>query len=49
VIAPGPNGTSDFGALQEDLGAKRSDRMIFCAFDVLYLDGLDLRNSLLQH
>jgi ATP-dependent DNA ligase len=48
VIVPGPNGTSDFGALQEDLGAKRSDRMIFCAFDVLYLDGLDLRNSVLE-
>jgi bifunctional non-homologous end joining protein LigD len=48
VIVPGPNGTSDFGALQEDLGAKRSDRMVFCAFDVLYLDGLDLRSCPLE-
>jgi bifunctional non-homologous end joining protein LigD len=49
VIVPGPNGTSDFGALQEDLGVKRSDRMVFCAFDVLYLDGLDLRSCPLDY
>jgi bifunctional non-homologous end joining protein LigD len=36
-------GVSDFGALQADLAAERSDRFVFYAFDLLYLDGRDLR------
>lgn len=37
------NGGSDFSALQADLSAGRTDRFLFYAFDLLYLDGYDLR------
>jgi len=47
VIVPTPEGRSDFHALEQDLGAGRSDRFVFYAFDLLYLDGLDLRNAAL--
>ncbi|WP_245264950.1 non-homologous end-joining DNA ligase [Rhodopseudomonas sp. AAP120] len=33
---------TDFGALQADLAARRADRMLFYAFDLLHLDGYDL-------
>jgi bifunctional non-homologous end joining protein LigD len=36
-------GASDFSALQADLSARREDRFLFYAFDLLYLDGYDLR------
>lgn len=36
-------GASDFSALQADLSAGRSDRFVFYVFDLLYLDGYDLR------
>ncbi|QJS27488.1 non-homologous end-joining DNA ligase [Rhizobium ruizarguesonis] len=42
-------GRSDFGLLQQSLGGrggkKRSSDAIFMAFDLLYFDGHDLRNS----
>ncbi|WP_017996637.1 non-homologous end-joining DNA ligase [Rhizobium leguminosarum] len=42
-------GRSDFGLLQQSLGGrggkKRSSDAIFMAFDLLYFDGPDLRNS----
>lgn len=34
---------TDFSALQADLSAKRQDRLLFYAFDLLHLDGFDLR------
>lgn len=34
---------SDFSALQADLSEGRSDRFVFFVFDLLYLDGYDLR------
>lgn len=34
---------TDFGALQADLSAGRQDRLLFYAFDLLHLDGHDLR------
>lgn len=37
------SGASDFSALQADLSAGRSDRFAFYTFDLLYLDGYDLR------
>jgi bifunctional non-homologous end joining protein LigD len=43
VIVPTETGVSDFGALESELGAGRSDKLVFYAFDLLYLDGLDLR------
>ncbi|MEH7904346.1 non-homologous end-joining DNA ligase [Rhizobium laguerreae] len=43
------NGRSDFGLLQQSLGGrggkKNSSDAIFMAFDLLYFDGHDLRNS----
>ena len=36
-------GAPDFSALQADLSEGRSDRFVFYVFDLLYLDGYDLR------
>ena len=43
VIVEGPSGASDFSLLQADLAAGRSDRLLYYAFDLLRLDGKDLR------
>ena len=43
LVVEGAGGASDFSALQADLGAGRSDRFFFYLFDLLYLDGEDLR------
>jgi bifunctional non-homologous end joining protein LigD len=48
VIVPTATGHSDFGALEDDLGKGRSDRFVFYVFDLLYLDGLDLRSCCLD-
>jgi len=37
-------GASDFSALQADLSAGRTDRFVFYVFDIIYLDGFDLRS-----
>lgn len=38
-----PDGTSSFQALQEALSTNAYERMIYYVFDLLYLDGYDLR------
>jgi bifunctional non-homologous end joining protein LigD len=43
VVAEGKDGAPDFSALQDALSTGRTDRLIFYAFDLLYLDGYDLR------
>ncbi len=43
LVAEGPDGLSSFSLLQQDLKASRHDRMAFYAFDLLHLDGADLR------
>jgi len=43
IVVPGDKELSDFAALQAELAAGRSERMIYYAFDLLYLDGYDLR------
>ncbi|MBC7736246.1 MAG: DNA ligase D, partial [Candidatus Saccharibacteria bacterium] len=40
-------GMADFSALQADLSTGRSDRFVYYAFDLLYLDGYDLRPLML--
>lgn len=40
-------GASDFSALQADLSDGRSDRFVFCAFDLMHLDGRDLTGAAL--
>lgn len=42
VVVNGGSGASDFSLLQQDLSEGRSDRFVFFAFDLLYLDGADL-------
>ena len=43
IVVETDAGASDFSTLQADLSEGRSDRFMFCAFDLLYLDGYDLR------
>jgi bifunctional non-homologous end joining protein LigD len=43
VVILTPAGLSDFGALEDDLGAGRSERLTFFAFDLLHLNSWDLR------
>ena len=45
VVAEGGGGAPDFSALQDALSTGRTDRLIFYAFDLLYLDGYDLRRA----
>jgi bifunctional non-homologous end joining protein LigD len=43
VISGDESGRANFSQLQDDLSKSRYDRMAFYAFDLLYLDGYDLR------
>lgn len=42
VVVPAPDGTTDFSALQNELKGK-STKIVMVAFDLLYLNGYDLR------
>lgn len=43
LVVENGSGASDFSALQADLSDGRSDRFSFYAFDIVHLDGYDLR------
>ena len=43
IVVQDENGHASFSGLQSDLKAGRHDRMVYYAFDLLYLDGYDLR------
>ncbi len=43
IISADDEGRPNFSALQDDIKSGRSDRMVYYAFDLLHLDGLDLR------
>jgi bifunctional non-homologous end joining protein LigD len=43
MIVADASGVPDFAALHADLAAGRKDRLVYYAFDLLYLDGIDLR------
>ncbi|MEL4374963.1 DNA ligase D [Brucella cytisi] len=45
VVVENQSGLSDFSALQEDLSEGRSDRFVYYLFDLLYVDGKDLRQT----
>ncbi len=47
IIVETNSGVSDFSALQADLSEGRSDRFVYWVFDLLYLDGYDLRGATL--
>lgn len=44
VVVEGTGGASDFSALQADLSEERTDRFVLYLFDLLLLDGEDLRD-----
>ncbi len=48
IAVEGGNGATDFSLLQQDLSDGRSDRFTFYAFDLIYLDGEDLRGVPLE-
>jgi bifunctional non-homologous end joining protein LigD len=41
----GNTGLPDFQALRRELAKRQSDRLVYFAFDLLYLDGYDLRGA----
>ena len=43
LVVEGADGISSFSLLQQDLKAGRHDRMVFYLFDLMHLDGADLR------
>src|SRR5262245_57816714 len=43
IVAEGGDGISSFSLLQQDLKASRHDRMVFYVFDLLHLNGTNLR------
>lgn len=48
LVVESGNGASDFTQLQADLSAGRTDRFLLYLFDLLYLDGFDLRRAALS-
>jgi bifunctional non-homologous end joining protein LigD len=47
VVVVGPDGRTDFYALQHAVG-RRHPRLVYYVFDLLYLDGQDLRSQPLE-
>ncbi len=45
LVSEDERGISNFSLLQTDLKDDRSDRLRYCVFDLLYLDGRDLRDE----
>jgi bifunctional non-homologous end joining protein LigD len=43
IIVPDETGLSDFGALELALAKGGSNELVFYAFDLLYIDGFDIR------
>lgn len=48
LVVEGEGGASNFALLQQDLAEERRDRFVFYVFDLLYLDGRDLRERPLR-
>jgi bifunctional non-homologous end joining protein LigD len=45
AIVQAANGVADLQALRREIGKKHSKRLVYAAFDLLYLDGFDLREA----
>ena len=45
AVVLAPDGTSSFSALQDALSSGTSDRIVYFLFDLLFLDGYDLRSA----
>jgi len=48
LVVESEDGVSSFSDLQADLAAERQDRLVLYAFDLLHLDGQDLRRARLD-
>jgi bifunctional non-homologous end joining protein LigD len=48
IVSLGDDGHSSFSQLQQDLKDGRDDRMVYYVFDLLHLDGEDLRPATLE-
>lgn len=48
IVVLGNGGIADFRMLQADLSARRTDRLVYFIFDLLYVNGFDLRACALQ-
>ena len=48
AVVADSRGIPDFGLLHADLAAGRKDRLLYYAFDLLYLHGIDLRGALIR-
>ncbi len=48
IVSLGEDGHSSFSQLQQDLKDGRDDRMVYYVFDLLHLDGQDLRPAALE-
>jgi bifunctional non-homologous end joining protein LigD len=48
AVVYGSNGLPDFQQLRRELGKRTSDRLRYHAFDLLYLDGYDMRSASLE-
>jgi bifunctional non-homologous end joining protein LigD len=44
VVVLDERGAADPHALQQDIDAGRTDRLVYFAFDLMYVDGVDLRS-----
>jgi bifunctional non-homologous end joining protein LigD len=45
AVVMGSKGTADYQAVRHEIGRKESSRLVYHAFDLLYLDGYDLRRA----
>ncbi|MFV3330999.1 DNA ligase D [Pseudomonas sp. NY15437] len=48
VVVPGEDGRPDFQALQNAFDANRSDSIVYYLFDLMHLNGMDLRRVALE-
>ncbi|MGE3832835.1 MAG: DNA ligase D, partial [Parvibaculaceae bacterium] len=48
IVSLQENGISSFGGLQADLKSDKTDRLAYMVFDLLYLEGVDLRGAVLS-
>lgn len=48
VVAFLPNGASSFSALQKALGERGTSKLVYCIFDIPYLEDYDLRQAALE-
>ncbi len=48
IVAQQPDGTTSFAALQNALSERRDGRLVYFVFDLLHLDGHDLRDASLE-